>query len=123
MVFGLLTLSLASSAAPQMSEAEMSEALDRIGTLLGLPPVSPDELKQRVADVGKLSFQKDVPVNFMSREQLARYIRELFDEEYPVDYAEREERMLRGFGFLSEGQDLRVTREKVLGENVAGFYD
>lgn len=101
----------------------MSEALDRIGDLLGLPPVSPDELKQRVADVGKLSFENDVPVNFMSRDELARYIRELFDEEYPVDYAEREERMLRGFGFLTEGQDLRTLREKVLGENVAGFYD
>src|SRR3990170_1174813 len=123
MVFGLLTLCLTSAAAPQMSEAEMSEALDRIGDLLGLPPVSPDELKERVANVGKLSFQKDVPVNFMSRDELARYIRELFDEEYPVDYAEKEERMLRGFGLLTEGHDLRAIREKVLGENVAGFYD
>lgn len=122
-VTGLLALSLASAAAPQMSEAEMSEALDRIGDLLGLPPVSPDELKRRVANVGKLSFQKDVPVNFMSRDELARYIRDLFDEEYPVDYAAREERMLRGFGLLTEGQDLRAIREKVLGENVAGFYD
>ena len=122
----LIALALAplpSSAAAQMSEAEMSEALDRVGALLGLPPVSTDELKQRVADVGKLSFQRDVPVNFMSRDDLARYIRELFDEEYPVEYAEREERMLRGFGFLAEGQDLRTIREKVLGENVAGFYD
>ncbi len=101
----------------------MSEALDRIGDLLGLPPVSPEELKKRVADVGKLSFQRDVPVNFMSRDELLRYIRGLFDEEYPVDFAEREERMLRGFGFLKDGQDLRTIREKVLGENVAGFYD
>ncbi|MGH9389300.1 MAG: hypothetical protein ACRD1Z_06765, partial [Vicinamibacteria bacterium] len=122
-VAGLLSLSLASAAAPQMSEAEMSEALDRIGELLGLPPVSPDELKRRVADVGKLSFQNDVPVNFMSRDELARYIGDLFDQEYPVDYAEREERMLRGFGFLTEGQGLRAIREKVLGENVAGVYD
>jgi hypothetical protein len=106
-----------------MSEAEMSEALDRIGDLLGLPPVSPDELKQRVANVGKLSFEKDVPVNFMSRDELGRYIQDLFDEEYPVDYAEREERMLRGFGFLEEGQDLRTIRAEVLRENVAGFYD
>jgi hypothetical protein len=122
----LIALALAPplpSSGAQMSEAEMSEALDRVGALLGLPPVSPDELKQRVADVGKLSFQRDVPVNFMSREDLARYIRDLFDEEYPVEYAEREERMLRGFGFLADGQDLRTIREKVLGENVAGFYD
>jgi hypothetical protein len=119
----LLASSLTLTAAPQMSEADMSEALDRIGELLGLPPVSSDELKRRVAAVGKLPFQREVPVNFMSREDLARYIRELFDEEYPVEFAEREERMLRGFGFLKEGQDLRTIREKVLGENVAGFYD
>lgn len=123
LLIALALASLPSSAAAQMSEAEMSEALDRVGALLGLPPVSTDELKQRVADVGKLAFQRDVPVNFMSREDLARYIRDLFNEEYPVEYAEREERMLRGFGLLAEGQDLRTIREKVLGENVAGFYD
>ncbi|HJS74042.1 MAG TPA: hypothetical protein VJ921_07145, partial [Vicinamibacteria bacterium] len=122
LTIALLAFPLA-SAAPQMSEAEMSEALDRIGELLGLPPVSPVELKKRVADVGKLPFEKEVPVNFMSRDELARYIRELFDEEYPVEFAEREETMLRGFGFLKDGQDLRTIREKVLGENVAGFYD
>jgi hypothetical protein len=119
----LLGLSLAAPAAAQMSEGEMSAALDRIGVLLGLPPVSSDELKRRVSTVGKLPFKSEVPVNFMSREALAAYIRELFDEEYPVDYAEREERMLRAFGFLADGQDLRPIREKVLGENVAGFYD
>jgi hypothetical protein len=106
-----------------MSESEMSDALDQLGARLGLPPVSPDELKQRVAKLGGLGFARDVPVNFMSREELARYIRDLFDDEYPADYAAREERMLRGFGFLAEGQVLRPIREKVLGENVAGFYD
>lgn len=116
-------LSLASAARSQMSEEEMSAALDVLGERLGLPPVSPDELKQKVASVGGLGFIRDVPVNFMSRDELARYIRNLFDEEYPADYAEREERMLRGFGLLAEGQDLRTIREKVLGENVAGFYD
>jgi len=120
---GLLALPVASAVRPQMSESEMSEALDLLGERLGLPPVSPDELKQRVAKVGGLGFDRDVPVNFMSRDELARYIRDLFDEEYPTDYAEREERMLRGFGFLTDGQDLRTIREKVLGENVAGFYD
>jgi hypothetical protein len=120
---GLLALLLSSSAGAQMSEAEMSAALDQIGAMLGLPPVSSEELKQRVATVGKLPFKSDVPVNFMSRDALARYIQDLFDEEYPVDYARREERMLRGFGLLKEGQDLRAIRAQVLGENVAGFYD
>ncbi|MGH9324816.1 MAG: hypothetical protein ACRD21_09305 [Vicinamibacteria bacterium] len=122
-LLGSFAASLHGQSSAQMSEAEMTEALDRLGELLGLPPVSPEELKRRVADLGGLGFEKDVPVDFMSRDQLSHYIRELFDEEYPMDYAEQEERMLRGFGFLTEDQDLRTLREKVLHENVAGFYD
>jgi hypothetical protein len=59
----------------------------------------------------------------MSRDELAQYIRELFEEEYPENYAEREERALRAFGLLTAEQDLREIRERVLNENVAGFYD
>lgn len=117
--------SAASHAAPraQVDEAELAEAMDRLGALLGLGPVTADELKKSVETLGSLDFERDVPVDFMSREELGRYIRELFDEEYPTELAEREERMLRGFGFLREGEDLRTIRETVLNENVAGFYD
>lgn len=123
----LLALALAGPVreafAAQIDEAEMAEAMDRLGALLGLGPVTADELKAKVESLGGLDFETDVPVDFMSREELARYIRELFDDEYPEETAEREERMLRGFGFLRDGVDLRTVREKVLNENVAGFYD
>jgi hypothetical protein len=59
----------------------------------------------------------------MSREELARYIRQLFEDEYPRDLAEREERALRALGLLEPGQDLRDIRFRVLNENIAGFYD
>jgi hypothetical protein len=107
----------------QMGEAEMAEALDRLGEMLGLPPVSPDDLKKRVAELGGLAFRSDVPVNFMTREGLTRYLHELFSAEYTPEFAERESRMLRGFGLLSADQSLRALREKVLNENIAGFYD
>jgi hypothetical protein len=106
-------------AAAQVDEAALAEAFDR----LGLGPVSPEELKRKVAVLGGLQFEKDVPVDFMSRDDLARYIHDLFDEEYPEEYAVREATMLRGFGLLAAGQDLRAVREKVLNENIAGFYD
>jgi VanZ family protein len=123
-LFGFSSTSQAFSAPMhQVDEAQMAEALDRLGDMLGLPPVSTAELKQRVETLGGLAFSSDVPVNFMSRDDLARYIRDLFDSEYTAEYAEREETMLRGFGFLTEDQDLRTLRERVLNENVAGFYD
>jgi hypothetical protein len=118
-LFFLLPVARTLARAAQVDEAAVAEAFDR----LGLGPVSPDELKRRVAALSGLPFERDVPVDFMSREDLARYIRDLFDEEYPASYAEREATMLRGFGFLEAGQDLRALREKVLNENIAGFYD
>ena len=101
----------------------MAAALDQLGRLLGLAPVEPAELSQKVEKIGELRFRQTVPIDFMSREELTQYLRELFDEEYPIEFAEREERALRGFGFLEDGQDLRTIREKVLNENIAGFYD
>ena len=111
------------SAAQQMDEDQMAAALDQLGRLLGLAPVEPAELSQKVEKIGELRFRQTVPIDFMSREELTQYLRELFDEEYPIEFAEREERALRGFGFLEDGQDLRTIREKVLNENIAGFYD
>ncbi len=107
----------------QISEEEMTQAFELLGQLLGLPDVSPDELKEKVEEIGRLRFLHSVPIDFMSREELARYIRELFEDEYPRDVAEREERALRALGLLAPGQDLREIRFRVLNENIAGFYD
>ena len=101
----------------------MVKAFELLGQMLGLSDVSPEELKKKVEVVGKLQFLRQVPVDFMSREDLAQYIKQLFEEEYSVDTAEREERALRALGFLTLGQDLRSIRFRVLNENIAGFYD
>ena len=109
--------------APQTSDEEIGQALQMLGEMLGVPDVRPEELKERVEDVGELRFTRSVPIDFMTRDGLATYIRDLFDEEYPPEVAAREERMLRAFGFLNEEDDLRTIREGVLNENIAGFYD
>jgi hypothetical protein len=109
--------------ATQVDDAQIASSLDQLAAMLGLAPVDADELERRVEQIGGLTFRTKVPINFMSREELGRYIRELFSEEYPVEYARREERALRAFGFLNDNQDLREIRERVLNENIAGFYD
>lgn len=109
--------------AAQVDDAQIASSLDQLAAMLGLEPVDADELERRVEEIGGLEFRTKVPIDFMSRQELGRYIRELFAEEYPAAYAEREERALRAFGFLEAQQDLREVRERVLNENIAGFYD
>ena len=107
----------------EASEEELARAFELLGNMLGLPEVDPDELKKRVEEVGELRFTESIPIDFMSRDELAEYIHQLFQEEYPPTVAEKDERMLRAFGFLDAEVDLRTIREQVLNENVAGFYD
>jgi hypothetical protein len=121
------TLSFATSALSslqgQVSEEDIAQAFELLGQMLGLPEVGPQELKRKVEDVGKLRFLRPVPIDFMARDELARYIQQLFEDEYSVELAEREETALRALGFLMPGQDLRSIRFRVLNENIAGFYD
>ncbi len=113
----------AAQAQGEASEEELARAFELLGNMLGFPEVDADELKKRVEEVGELRFTESVPIDFMSRDELAEYIGQLFQEEYPPSVAEKEERMLRAFGFLNAEEDLRAIREEVLNENIAGFYD
>ena len=101
--------------------AEILDVL--LGALMGLGEVTGPELQKEVAEVGGVSFRSDVPLDFMSREDLKRYLRELVDAEYPPERALADQRTLVGLGLLEPGADLRGIRERVLEENIAGFYD
>jgi hypothetical protein len=62
-------------------------------------------------------------VDFMSRPDLARYLHEVLDAEYPEAKARVDQRTLVAFDLLSPQTDLRALRARVLEENIAGFYD
>jgi hypothetical protein len=94
-----------------------------LGGLLGGAEVTGERLQEEVAEAGGLPFRRAVPVDFLKREELAAYLRELFDAEYTVEQARADERLLRAFDLLPPDTDLRALRARVLEENVAGFYD
>jgi hypothetical protein len=94
-----------------------------LGGLLGGTEVTGAQLQEEVAEAGGLPFRRDVPVDFLKREDLAAYLRDLFDAEYPPAQARADERLLRAFDLLPPDTDLRALRARVLEENVAGFYD
>jgi hypothetical protein len=106
------------------SAAETAELINNLlGTLLGFRDLTGAELQQEVAELGGVPFRKEVPLEYMSRRELAAYLAELMDAEYPESRALTDQRTLVGFDLLSPETDLRALRAKVLEENVAGFYD
>ena len=121
----LLSASAFAQAPPEKGPTE--EVTDLVnallGGLLGGAEMTGERLQEEVAEAGGLPFRQDVPVDFLKREELAAYLRELFDAEYTVEQARADERLLRAFDLLPPDTDLRALRARVLEENVAGFYD
>ena len=104
--------------------AEVADLVNSLlGGLLGGGEVTGERLQEEVAEAGGLPFREKVEVAFLGREELAAYLRELFDAEYPVALARVDERLLQAFDLLPPDTDLRALRARVLEENVAGFYD
>ena len=131
-VFVLGVLLLAAGAVGQTPPPEgetgpVSEVTDLVnallGGLMGGTEMTGARLQEEVAEAGGLPFRRDVPVDFLKRDELSAYLRELFDAEYPPAQARADERLLRAFDLLPPGTDLRALRARVLEENVAGFYD
>ncbi len=91
--------------------------------LLGFRDLTGPELQREVAEAGGIPFRADVPLDFMTRAQLSRYVRELLDAEYPEAKARVDQRTLVAFDLLAPPTDLRALRARVLEDNIAGFYD
>jgi hypothetical protein len=119
-----VAVGLGSARADEPVAEDPSDILNALlGGLLGFKDLTGPELQKEVAEAGGIPFKADVPLDFMSRPELARYLREVFDAEYPVAKARADERLLAAFGLLDPGVDLRALRARVMEENIAGFYD
>jgi hypothetical protein len=112
---------LEEAAAQAARESAILDAL--LAQLLGLEELTPAELQKVVQEAGGVGFQKDVPVEFLTLEELRRYLREAVDSEYPAAKATADRRTLAAFDLLPSGLDLQQARLKLLEQNIAGFYD
>lgn len=125
----LLSLCLLAGSAPRPATAESpaetaEDVLNALLTgLLGFTEASGPEFQRQVAEVGGIPFRSEVPLDFMSRQDLARFLHELLETEYPEARARLDQRLLVAFDLLSPEADLRAIRRRLLEDNVVGFYD
>ena len=94
----------ASAQTPPAGSDKTGEVTDLVnallGSLMGGAEVTGASLQAEVAEAGGVPFKRDVPLAFIGREELARYLKELFDSEYPTGRARSDERLLLAFDLL-----------------------
>jgi hypothetical protein len=117
----LLAVPLRAQEPPPVDPSDLINTL--LGGLLGFKDMTGPELQTEVAEVGGVPFRSDVPLRYLTRAELSRYLKEVLDDEYPVAQARADQKTLVAFGLLAPGTDLRSVRARLLEENVAGFYD
>jgi hypothetical protein len=117
----LLAVPLRAQEPPPVDPSDLINTL--LGGLLGFKDMTGPELQTEVAEVGGVPFRSDVPLRYLTRAELSRYLKEVLDDEYPVAQARADQKTLVAFGLLVPGTDLRGVRARLLEENVAGFYD
>lgn len=115
---------LAGPLAAQEEEPDPAGILEALlGSLLGFTEVKPEELERDVAEVGGIAFRASVPLHFMTRAELTRYLEEVLRDEYPEEKARADQRTLVAFDLIAPDADLRGMRARLLEDNIVGFYD
>jgi hypothetical protein len=116
-------VSVHAQATPPGGEGEADLVNTLLSGLLGFGEVSEAELQAEVAVAGGLPFKSPVRLEYLGRDELRRYLAEVFEDEYPSSEAEADRRTLAAFDLLDPETELRALRARVLEENVVGFYD
>lgn len=84
-----------------------------------------DALKEKVAALGKLAFKRDVPINYLNKVRLKKYISAFFEKEYPEQLSEKENEFIRLMGFSDNDAniDVRNIRKRIFLDNTGGLYN
>jgi len=121
LVLALAVPARAADDPPAPDPADIINAL--LAGLMGFKDMSGAELQAEVATVGGIPFRSEVPLEYMSKAELGKYLKELLDSEYPPERAQADQRTLQALDLLPAGADLRALRVRILEENIVGFYD
>ena len=81
------------------------------------------ELKKIVVQIGNLSFKEELPVKYISKSRLEKYVIDLFDREYSDESAEKDSFFLYAMGFSDRKMNLKQIRKRILINNIGGLYN
>ena len=81
------------------------------------------EIEEEVIAIRGLPAAEIGPADIITRAELGAELQAIFDEEYPPEDRERDNRALRALGLLGADEDVADLQLELLGDSVLGFYD
>ncbi len=80
-------------------------------------------LQKKLEELRGAKFQRDVAVQYQSDADFRAFLQRSLDEEYPVERAQRDSRLLQALGLLPEGYDLRQGLVDAMSSQALAYYD
>jgi hypothetical protein len=80
-------------------------------------------IEEQVIGIRGLEAADIGPADIITRAELGEELQALFDEQYPTEERERDNRALRALGLLTGDEDVAELQLQLLGDQVLGFYD
>jgi hypothetical protein len=121
--------SVAETAGPSSTSAPSGSAPPSASSSASAEPVDADvlaaivEIEEQVIAIRGLEAADIGAPDLITRAELADELVRLFDEQYPAEDRERDNRTLRAFGLLEPDEDVAELQLRLLGDQVLGFYD
>lgn len=81
------------------------------------------ELKQRVAALGKLDFKSDIPIQYLDKKPLRKAVAARVDNEYPAELAEKEGALIHLMGFVDRPINVKNLYKRILVSNAGAQYN
>ncbi|HEV2821373.1 MAG TPA: hypothetical protein VGW11_12790 [Solirubrobacteraceae bacterium] len=82
-----------------------------------------DVVARRVEELRELGFDESVEPEFLDDRELRERVRELLEEDYSREEADRDGRALKALGAIPPDTDLYALAERLMVDQVAGLYE
>ncbi len=82
-----------------------------------------ESLKKHITVVGQLPFKEDIPVRYLGKTSLQKYIARRFDKDYPEELSRKEAEFIRLMGFVDREVNVRRLRKRILINNAGVWYN
>ena len=124
LLVALLFAGCGSEENPAETQTATEEAANTVATVTAAHPARTiQSIEAEVASSRGLPQKSEIAVSYLDRKELRAEMKSQMEKEYQPAEVAAQEKELKSLGLLEPADDLAADIEKMLGEEVAGYYD